>query len=201
MAATKDAAPRGELDEPFRSRVAATTGADVGGAVQRVPRHQQRVQRVVEVAVPVLRPLGAPVAVGVLDVLAQPLGGVVDAVLHEQVIAGAAAGGGLELYPAALGVLVASKSYGVVRSAVVPRLLPPGFPLVKANSRVTLAGLLATGAAAPVGAALHLIGPEWPLYGACLIFVWGTVAAFTLPHKVDEAKGERRVQKFRLRNV
>ncbi|MFD9481033.1 MULTISPECIES: MFS transporter [Streptomyces] len=109
-------------------------------------------------------------------------------------MSGAVATGGIQLYPAALGVLVASKAYGVVRSAVVPRLLPPKFSLVKANSRVTLAGLLATGAAAPVGAALHLIGPPWPLYGACVIFVWGTVAAFTLPHKVDEAKGERRAR-------
>ncbi|NUP37790.1 MAG: MFS transporter, partial [Streptomyces sp.] len=49
------------------------------------------------------------------------------------IIAGAVAGGSLELYPAALGVLVASKAYGVVRSAVVPRLLPPKFSLVKAN--------------------------------------------------------------------
>ena len=65
------------------------------------------------------------------------------------IIAGAVATGSLELYPAALGVLVASKAYGVVRSAVVPRLLPPRFSLVKANSRVTLGGLLATGVAAP----------------------------------------------------
>lgn len=109
-------------------------------------------------------------------------------------MSGAVATGGLELYPAALGVLVASKAYGVVRSAVVPRLLPPKFSLVKANSRVTLAGLLATGAAAPVGAGLQTIGPPWPLYGACAIFIWGTFAAFTLPHKVDEAKGERRAR-------
>ncbi|MFF1559907.1 MFS transporter [Streptomyces sp. NPDC058279] len=109
-------------------------------------------------------------------------------------MSGAVATGGLELYPAALGVLVASKAYGVVRSAVVPRLLPPKFSLVKANSRVTLAGLLATGAAAPVGAGLQAIGPPWPLYGACAIFIWGTFAAFTLPHKVDEAKGERRAR-------
>lgn len=104
-------------------------------------------------------------------------------------MSGAVATGGLELYPAALGVLVASKAYGVVRSAVVPRLLPPKFSLVKANSRVTLAGLLATGAAAPVAAGLHTIGPPWPLYGACVIFVWGTFAAFSLPPKVDDAKG------------
>ncbi|MFT2018360.1 MFS transporter [Streptomyces sp. 796.1] len=102
------------------------------------------------------------------------------------------AGGGLELYPAALGVLVASKAYGVVRSAVVPRLLPPRFSLVKANSRVTLGGLLATGLAAPIGAGLHQIGPSWPLYGACAVFTLGTMLCFTLPHKVDSAKGEAR---------
>lgn len=109
-------------------------------------------------------------------------------------MAGAVVGGGLELYPAALGVLVASKSYGVVRSAVVPRLLPPRFSLVKANSRVTLAGLLATGLAAPIGAGLHQIGPGWPLYGACVVFAGGGFLSFTLPSKVDSAKGEGRVR-------
>lgn len=106
------------------------------------------------------------------------------------IISGAVATGSLELYPAALGVLVASKAYGVVRSAVVPRLLPPRFSLVKANSRVTLGGLLATGIAAPVGAGLQAIGPRWPLYGAFVIFVAGTFLSFSLPPKVDSAKGE-----------
>lgn len=106
------------------------------------------------------------------------------------IISGAVASGSLELYPAALGVLVASKAYGVVRSAVVPRLLPPRFSLVKANSRVTLAGLLATGVAAPVAAGLHRVGDPWPLYGAFVIFVAGTFLSFTLPPKVDSAKGE-----------
>ncbi|MFE9725478.1 MFS transporter [Streptomyces sp. NPDC005794] len=109
-------------------------------------------------------------------------------------MSGAVATGGLELYPAALGVLVSSKAYGVVRSAVVPRLLPPRFSLVKANSRVTLAGLLATGVAAPVGAGLQSVGSAWPLYGACAIFLGGTVLAFTLPPKVDSAKGERKAR-------
>ncbi|MFF9685428.1 MFS transporter [Streptomyces sp. NPDC014623] len=109
-------------------------------------------------------------------------------------MSGAVATGGLELYPAALGVLVCSKAYGVVRSAVVPRLLPPRFSLVKANSRVTLAGLLATGIAAPIGAGLQSIGSPWPLYGACTVFLGGTVLAFTLPHKVDSAKGERKAR-------
>lgn len=101
---------------------------------------------------------------------------------------------GLELYPAALGVLVASKAYGVVRSAVVPRLLPARTTLVKANSRVTLAGLLATAVAAPVGGLLHFISPGAPLYGAFVVFVGGTVLSFSLPHKVDSAKGEARAQ-------
>ena len=109
-------------------------------------------------------------------------------------MSGAVATGGLELYPAALGVLVASKAYGVVRSAVVPRLLPPRFSLVKANSRVTLAGLLATGVAAPIGVGLQRIGSAWPLYGACAIFLGGTFLAFTLPPKVDSAKGERKAR-------
>ncbi|MGW1378715.1 MFS transporter [Streptomyces sp. NPDC002446] len=109
-------------------------------------------------------------------------------------MSGAVASGGLELYPAALGVLVASKAYGVVRSAVVPRLLPPRISLVKANSRVTLAGLLATGVAAPAGAGLHLIGPAWPLYGAFGVFAAGTALSFSLPHKVDSGKGEARAR-------
>ncbi|MFJ6216973.1 MFS transporter [Streptomyces sp. NPDC092296] len=107
-------------------------------------------------------------------------------------MAGVISGGGLALYPEALGVLVASKAYGVVRSVVVPRLLPRQVTLVKANSRVTLAGLIATGAAAGVGGLLHLLGPSWPLRGAFLVFVAGTLLAFALPPAVDSAHGEQR---------
>ncbi|MEU5975939.1 MFS transporter [Streptomyces sp. NPDC047315] len=110
------------------------------------------------------------------------------------VLSAAVVTGSLELYPAALGVLVASKAYGVVRSAVVPRLLPPRFSLVKANSRVTLAGLLATGVAAPVAAGLHQIGPAWTLYGACALFLLGAFWALRLPQRVDSAKGETNVR-------
>ncbi|MFD5448836.1 MFS transporter [Streptomyces sp. NPDC003470] len=108
------------------------------------------------------------------------------------VLSGAVITGSIEMYPAALCVLVASKAYGVVRSAVVPRLLPPRFSLVKANSRVTLCGLLATGVAAPIAAGLQHLGPRWPLYGAFVIFVAGTFLSFTLPRKVDSARGEDR---------
>ncbi|MCX3063606.1 MFS transporter [Streptomyces sp. GXMU-J5] len=139
----------------------------------------------------------APVIGPLLDHLphgrrAAMAGSMVARALLALVLSGAVATGGLQLYPAALGVLVASKAYGVVRSAVVPRLLPPGFSLVKANSRVTLGGLLATGAAAPVGAGLHAVGPPWPLYGAFALYVTGMIFSLTLPHKVDSAKGEKR---------
>ncbi|MEV6011903.1 MFS transporter [Streptomyces sp. NPDC051976] len=109
-------------------------------------------------------------------------------------MAGVITTAGLGLYPAALGVLVASKAYGVLRSAVVPRLLPGRTTLVKANSRVTLAGLLATAIAAPVGAGLHVIGPQWPLYGAFVVFVVGALLSMSLPQKVDSARGESRVR-------
>nr|WP_236655426.1 MFS transporter [Streptacidiphilus carbonis] len=102
------------------------------------------------------------------------------------------AGGGLTVYPEALGVLVASKAYGVVRSVVVPRLVPERVTLVKANSRVTLAGLLATGVAGAIGGGLHLIGPTWPLRGAFVVYLVGAFLAFGLPHQVDLAKGEAR---------
>jgi len=107
-------------------------------------------------------------------------------------MAGSIRGGSLELYPEALCVLVASKAYGVVRSVVVPRLRPPGITLVKANSRVTLAGLIATGLATALGGLLHLIGPDWPLRGAFLVFIAGALLAFSLPHAVDSARGEHR---------
>ncbi|MBF9072176.1 MFS transporter [Streptacidiphilus sp. NEAU-YB345] len=105
---------------------------------------------------------------------------------------GAIAGASLQIYPLALGVLVASKAYGVVRSVVVPRLRPPQLPLVKANSRVSLAGLLATGLAGAVGALLHLIGPDWPLRAALIVYIVGAGLAFSLPHQVDLDKGEER---------
>lgn len=109
-------------------------------------------------------------------------------------MAGVVSTAGLALYPAALCVLVASKAMGIVRSAVVPRVLPPRISLVKANSRVTLAGLASTAVAAPVGALLHLIGPAWPLYGAFVIFVVGAPLCFSLPHAVDSARGEAKAR-------
>src|SRR5262249_45824454 len=61
------------------------------------------------------------------------------------------------LLPAAFGILVLQKSYGVVRASVTPRLLPAEITLVTANARsqlITLTtSLLARGGAARARAA------------------------------------------------
>lgn len=46
------------------------------------------------------------------------------------------------LYPAALGMMVLSKSFSVLKSAVTPRVLPPEIDLVRVNSRLTVFGLI-----------------------------------------------------------
>ncbi len=84
------------------------------------------------------------------------------------VLAGAVAADSALLYPAALGVLVSSKAYGVTRAAAIPRLLPAGVTLVKANGRVSLAGLVGAGLSAP-------------LAGAAAYFGAAVVAALCLP--------------------
>lgn len=107
------------------------------------------------------------------------------------VLAGAVAEGSALLYPAALGVLVASKAYGVTRAAAVPRLLPENLTLVKANGRVSLAGMVGAGVAAPVAGGLAALGSEWALRFGFVVFVLGTVAAIRLPEKVDSSEGEQ----------
>jgi hypothetical protein len=94
------------------------------------------------------------------------------------------------LYPAAFGVLVSSKAYGVTRSAAIPRLLPAEVSLVRANARTSLAGILAAGLAVPVGVGLAFFGPEWSLRGATAVFLLGMVFALRLPRRVDSVEGE-----------
>jgi MFS family permease len=95
------------------------------------------------------------------------------------------------LYPAALGVLVCSKAYGVTRAAAVPRLVPEGFTLVKANGRVSLAGLVGAALSAPLAIGAVTFGSEWSLRYAFLVFVVGTIAAIRLPPTVDSTAGEQ----------
>lgn len=108
------------------------------------------------------------------------------------VMADAVAGGheAFALYPAAFGHLVASKAYGVTRAAAIPRVQPVGMNLVTANSRVLLGGIAAVALAAPIGAGLMQLGPQWSLRLAFMVFAVGTGFALALPGRVDSAAGE-----------
>jgi MFS family permease len=102
------------------------------------------------------------------------------------VMAGAIGGQGLALYPTAFAVLVLGKAYGVARSAAVPRLLPRSLDLVRANARVTLAGLLAASLFGPLALGFaHLIGPGWLLRGTALLYLTAMVLALRLSPTVD----------------
>jgi hypothetical protein len=90
-------------------------------------------------------------------------------------------------------VLVASKAYGVTRAAAVPRLLPRDFTLVKANGRVSMAGIVGVAVSAPLAGLASLAGPEWVLRYAFLLFVAATIAAIRLPSAVDSSAGEDRL--------
>jgi len=106
------------------------------------------------------------------------------------VIASSVSSGSALVFAAALGVLVSSKAYGVTRAAAVPRLLPKGFTLVKANGRVSLAGIVGAAVSAPIAALASLVGSEWSLRYAFVLFVIATVCAIRLPASVDSTEGE-----------
>ena len=94
------------------------------------------------------------------------------------------------LFPAALGVLVASKAYGVTRAAAVPRLLPADFTLVRANGRVSMSGIVGVAVSAPLAGLASLAGSQWVLRYAFVLFVLATIAAIRLPARVDSSLGE-----------
>ena len=95
----------------------------------------------------------------------------------------------LWLYPCALGSLVLSKAYSVVRAAAAPRLVPPGMTLTQANSRLTIFGL---GSTVVLGG---VVGIVIKVTGSYSIGLWLTAIAFgvcayfsfRLPSQVDSA--------------
>ncbi len=109
------------------------------------------------------------------------------------VLAGAVLTSSAALFPAALGVLVASKAYGVTRAAAVPRLLPERLTLVKANSRISLAGVAGAAISAPLAVLASSFGPEWSLRYAFAVFVGATILAILLPARVDSSFGEEQL--------
>ncbi|MDQ2835928.1 MAG: MFS transporter [Actinomycetota bacterium] len=80
----------------------------------------------------------------------------------------------LLLFPAALGSLVLSKAYAVIRSSAAPRLVPTNLTLVEANARLSLFGLVA----AVVGGGV--VGVAIKVTGSYPFGLWITAAAFAV---------------------
>lgn len=108
-------------------------------------------------------------------------------------LAGAVANESPWLFPTALTCLIASKAYGVARAATVPRLLPPGLTLVAANSRISIASIAGAAIIGPIATLFSLIGAEWSLRFAALVYAGGVVLAILLPPRVDSSEGEEQV--------
>jgi MFS family permease len=96
------------------------------------------------------------------------------------------------LYPAALGVLVLSKSHNVLRAAVVPRVLPQAMSLTSANARLSVFGLATAGVAGAIGAGIAaVLGFDWELGVTACVFVVAGAFAVRLPRHVDVPTGEQ----------
>jgi MFS family permease len=97
----------------------------------------------------------------------------------------------LTLLPAAFGVLVLQKAYGVTRAAITPRLLPSEITLVSANARSALGSLIATSLGAVVAAGVSVIfgggvdGAAWVLRIGTVVYLAAIVIGLRLPDGVD----------------
>jgi len=100
------------------------------------------------------------------------------------------------LYPCALGMMVLSKSFSVLRSAVTPRVMPPTIDLVRVNSRLTMFGLIGGtivggGIAAGVeyffSTLLHLPGA---LFVVVFVTIAGASLTMRIPKWVEVTEGE-----------
>ncbi len=95
------------------------------------------------------------------------------------------------LYPAALGAMVLSRSFNLLKAAVTPRLLPPDITLTKVNSRLAMFGL-AAGAVVGAGAAGFAVlfgsaGALWFTAVVCLVGAW---LCLRIPAWVEVTEGE-----------
>ncbi len=101
------------------------------------------------------------------------------------------------LLPAAFGVLVLQKAYGVTRSAVTPRVLPASITLVSANARISLAALVASTLGVGAASAVSLLagggtaGATWALRIGTLVYLAAIALGIRLPTTVDQHQPEQ----------
>ena len=100
------------------------------------------------------------------------------------------------LYPCALGMMVMSKSFSVLRSAVTPRVMPPSIDLVRVNSRLTMFGLIGGtivggGIAAGVEYVFsRLLGLPGALFVVVFVTLAGASLTMRIPKWVEVTEGE-----------
>jgi MFS family permease len=96
------------------------------------------------------------------------------------------------LYPLALCMMVGSKSFSVLKSAVTPRVLPPDIDLVRTNSRLTVFGLVGgtIGAGAIAATAAAIASSTGALIFATTIAIAGTYLSLRIPRWVEVTEGE-----------
>ena len=102
------------------------------------------------------------------------------------------------LYPCALGLLVLSKSFGVLKSAVTPRVVPPSIDLPRVNSRLTTFGLIGGTIIGGAVAALFelVLAKALPIHipGAmvwlAIISAFGAYLCLRIPSWVEVTEGE-----------
>ena len=96
------------------------------------------------------------------------------------------------LLPAAFGVLVLQKAYGVTRSSVTPRVLPAKITLVSANARISLAALIASTVGVGVAGGVSFlagggtVGATWSLRIGTLVYLAAIALGIRLPTQVDQ---------------
>jgi MFS family permease len=99
---------------------------------------------------------------------------------------------GMLLFPAALGLLILSKTHSVVKSSLVPSAVRSPKDLVEANGKLAmLAAIVGFAAAAPASAILKLSGGDWVLRVAAVVYLAATVAALRLRPALPTAPGDQ----------
>ncbi len=95
------------------------------------------------------------------------------------------------IYPCALGNLVLSKAFGVLKAALTPRVLPEQITLVKTNSRLTTFGMIAGGVAGLLAAGLSkAFGSPGALFFTAACAVGGGILCLRIPAWVESTEGE-----------
>src|ERR1700742_3359805 len=95
------------------------------------------------------------------------------------------------LYPCALAMMVFSKSFSVLRSAVTPRVMPPSIDLVRVNARLTMFGLLGgTIAGGFEWVFTHLLKLPGALFVVVAITIAGALLSMRIPKWVEVTAGE-----------